>query len=250
MKRESKPLEGTPRALWRIEAKERLQHNLLALASYCHSVDEVPIDVGDDFLFDPDDPLINCIVVWPSRDLLLQVQDDVLVLALLERKSPIIPVWRAFEQVNKRAPTLRLVRRVNDLISRAIERLDETPQSELGKAAWDVKRGSAQSQCLLRDIAMGTRDLLEMLMADHRVMARGMMAGPLVRWAINIGHPMAKAFDDFLVEIYNEARLELELSRNREKGRERVRRYRLRQNFCRKSITRSKEYTTRKLSDE
>jgi hypothetical protein len=91
----------------------------------------------------------------------------------------------------------------------------------------------------LRDIAIGTRDLGEMLMADHRVMARRIMARPLVRWAINIGHPMAKAFDDFLVEISNEARLTLELSRKREKGCERVRRYRLRQNSCRKSLTQS-----------
>jgi hypothetical protein len=92
--------------------KKRLEHNLLALASYCRPVDKVPIDVPDDVDLQPDDPLSNCIVLWPSRDLLLQVQDDALVLALLERKPPIIPVWRAFEQVNKRAPTLRLVRRV------------------------------------------------------------------------------------------------------------------------------------------
>jgi hypothetical protein len=243
-------LEGTPRALWRTGAKKRLEHNLLALASYCRPVDKVPIDVPDDVDLLPDDPLSNRIVVWPSRDLLLQVQDDVLVLALLERKPPIIPVWRAFEQVNKHAPTLRLVRRVNDLISRAIERLNETGESELSKAARDAKAGSAQSQCLLRDIAMGRRDLGEMLMADHRVMARSMLARSLVRWAINIGHPMAKAFDDFLVEISNEARLALELSRKREKGRERVRRYRLRQNSCRKSVTRSKEHTRRKLSGE
>src|SRR5262245_11274224 len=223
-------LEGTPRALWRRQAKERLQHNLLALASYCQAVDEAPIDApdDDDVLLDPPDPLSNRIVRWPSRSLLLQVEHDVLVLALLEHKRPIIPVWRAFEQVNERAPMLRIVRRINDLISRAIERLNEAHDSELSKAARDAKAGSAQSQCLLRDLMMGRRDLGEMLNADRQVMARRMMARPLVRWAINVGHPMAKAFDDFLVEISNEARRELALLRKRDNGHERVRRHRLR----------------------
>ena len=103
----------TTRALWRSQTKERLERNLESLESYCK-----PGVIPDDGLFAGSSEL----GYWPSRELLDEIARDVLLLAFLERKRPFLPVWKAFEQVDKRMKKLQLTSRVNDLIRRALAR--------------------------------------------------------------------------------------------------------------------------------
>jgi hypothetical protein len=66
-----------------LRAKERLARNLSHLSSYCW-------------------PRVIQLDCWPSRELLAQIKDDVLVLTQRERKKTIVPVWKAFLLVDKR----------------------------------------------------------------------------------------------------------------------------------------------------
>jgi hypothetical protein len=209
--------------LWRREVKERLTRNIESLASYCQLPDITADHVSDD----PITEHLKKLVRWPSRELLREIEDNVLDLALLERNKPILPIWRAFEQVDKRMKKLRLKSRVSDLIRRACAIL--AGESVLSKAARE--RNTKETLLLLCDIELRKRNLAELLEDDRRRVRQKWMAGPLVEWAVNIGHPMAKDLDGvtaFLFGWSNEAVEEVKLLQQREKIRERVRRHRLR----------------------
>ena len=218
------------RMLWRQAAKERLMRNLEALASYCQPADRTADD-------DPVTEELKKRGRWPSRELLQEIEDDVFV--LLERKQ-IVPIWKEFEQVDKRMKKLRLKSRANDLIRRACARL--AGESVLGKAAREPT--TKETQSLLCDIDLGKRNFAELLEDDRRRVRQRYMAGPLVDWALIIGHPMAKDFgkiEAFLIWGLNETVEEVKLLQRREKTRERVRR--LREKTRRDSVTPSKDYS-------
>jgi len=236
-----KPSGGNPKdslMLARTEAKERLGRNLENLASYCHP----PLDGMAKVDPTSDDPLGEWLdkirVLWPSRELLEQIDSDVIVLATFDRKKPILPVWKAFEQVDKRMKKLRLKSRLNDLIRGACAIL--AGESELGKAARDLEAGEAKAKLLVADILLGTRSLGELLDEDRLRQSRRAKAVPLVEWVIAIGHPMAKdlgAVVAFFVQ--DTAAIEKQkILRRREKTRERVRLSRLKQKESRReSVT-------------
>ena len=113
-------------------AKERLERNLKSPASYCQR----PADPLAKIHEEAEDPIGEWLerrrVLWPSRELLQEIDDDVIVLAVAGRKKPILPVWKAYEQVDRRMRKLRLKSRLNDLIRRARARVPG--ESELGLA--------------------------------------------------------------------------------------------------------------------
>jgi hypothetical protein len=74
-----------------------------------------------------------------------------------ERESPPTPVWKAFFLLNRRMPSLRLVVRVNNLIKRACDRLQEVGESGLERLARQQEQGNAQR--LLRDVESLRKDL-------------------------------------------------------------------------------------------
>ena len=90
------------------QAQERLARNLKHLSIYCSP--RIYCSPGDK---------PGGLPLWPSRELLAEIQNDVLVLAQRERKKPIFPVWKAFGQVDKRVKKLRLENYVDNLIRRA-----------------------------------------------------------------------------------------------------------------------------------
>ena len=159
---------------------------------------------------------------WPSRELLEEIQHDVLVLALHERVKPILPVWKAFEHVDKRIKKLRLKWNVNDLIRRT---RDMRPsESVLGKTVGEAIAGNAQAQCSLRDMVLEPRKLAESLRHDRQMVIQMCMAQPFVEWLIDIGHPMAKDLHNivnFLPTVE-----ELKAALRRDKNRKRQQQYR------------------------
>jgi len=90
--------------------------------------------------------------VWPDRGLLRLLEDSVMHLIATERMKRPSPAWKAFQLLNKRMPSLRLVLRVNNLIKHARERLEETGQSALDKLERQAERGDENAQKLLSDI--------------------------------------------------------------------------------------------------
>jgi hypothetical protein len=167
-------------------------------------------------------------------------------------------------------PKLLLVKRVNNLVKHARERLEEDAQHPLNKLQQQAKCGDASARKLLHDIAVirngqdvakkihwteheralaqfsRTRSVepsygrsaplefrcyaraLELIVDDCR--RKPLESWPLTEWTVQIGHPGAKsllAFDDPTGFILNEGAWRGESAqRKREKGRDRVRRYR------------------------
>jgi hypothetical protein len=126
---------------------------------------------------------------WPSHELLREIEDDVTVLAMRGRVRKIFPVWKAFEQVDRRFTKLRLKLRVDNLISRARAMLPS--ESELDREA---KAGTAQAQCRLGDMVLEPDKLAELLQAERQMERQRCMAQPVARWTVTIGHPMRKDF--------------------------------------------------------
>src|SRR5207248_3245687 len=104
--------------------------------------------------------------LWPTSDLLLPLENSVTRLVRVEREKPPRPPWRAFQLVDKRMPSLRLVRRVNNLAKRARDRLTESGESVLGKLERQARLGNADARSLLRDIARLRNNLTAGKMID------------------------------------------------------------------------------------
>lgn len=226
--------DGETRALRRSQTRERLKRNLESLASYCQPGVTPPDDVARDgwaaaVLRIFDSKKFGC---WPRRVLLREIEHDVLVLALLERRKPLFPVWKAFEQVDKRMKKLRLKSHVYDLICRARAVLPQ--ESLLNKRLREAIAGDAQARCLLRDLGQEPQKLVELLRDDRQMVIQRCMAMPLVEWLIDIMHPMAKDFHN-IVELLSTVE-EVKALRQRDKTRERVQLYRLKKSR-RKSVT-------------
>ena len=157
----------------------------------------------------------------PKRELLAEIECDVLVLAgqhdrVLRKR---FPIWKAFLQVDKRAKRLRLKSRVNDLIRHARRLLSN--ESVLAKAVTKAKAGNAQAQCTLRDVVLDPQKLGELLLDDRLMVIQRCMSVPLVLWAIGLGHPMAKELGS-LAECF-ETPEEYKAHEKRSKIRSRVR---------------------------
>ena len=217
-------------------AIERLTHNLRNLSSYCRpgfiSVDDVARDGLTVWTLDAFAGSYK-LCWWPSRELLSEIDKDVLVLAFRERVRPILPIWKAFEQVDRRLTKLRLKLRVGNLISRARALLPS--ESELNKVVRRAIAGNAQTQCSLRDMVLDAQKLDELLRTDRRLVIQRCMAQPLVYWIYHIGHPMAKDLD-YMVRRFSTAE-EFKAWLRRENTRERVRRHRLRKKTSLKGVT-------------
>jgi hypothetical protein len=212
------------------EVRERLERNLKSLVSYClRPADRLAkIDEG------AEDPIGEWLekrrVLWPSHELLHEIDDDVIVLATTpKRVNPILPVWEAFKQVDRRYPKLRLKTRVDNLIDRALARL--AGESELGKAVLGLEAGKAEAQCLLRDILLGNRNLGELLKDDRDRYCQRVKSWALVEWLMVNGHPRAKDFGAVAAffALDNEAIEKRKILQELEKNRHRQRRWFLRQ---------------------
>jgi len=77
---------------------------------------------------------------WPGHELLELVEADVGSLSAKNRVS-----WKTFRRLDTRPPPLRLALRFDNLVSRAVARLKETPQERLRHGTpliqWLVRMG-------------------------------------------------------------------------------------------------------------
>lgn len=209
---------------------------------------------------------------WPARELLEFVEQSVACLVATQRTKPVSPAWKAFQLLNRRMPSLLLVSRVNNLVNRAWQRLEEVGESPLDKlgqqdredtrrllhdlerlrvnlrAAKDIHWTELEKPLAelsrTRTVELASKQTppitarcytraLELLVIDefrHKPLKQN--AAPLLAWLAKIKHPESKGLLAFNRELANiierehaasqqEARL-----REREKGRQRTRRYR------------------------
>jgi hypothetical protein len=186
-------------------SRERLERNLRHLsAHYCW-------------------PMVNQFEFWPTRELLREIQNDVLVLAQRERKKPVVPVWKTFLRVDNRENTLPLAQCVDNLMRRARALL--SVGSVLAKAVTEANAGSAQAKRFLSDMVEdNTQKLAELLGADRMMVIQWCNAQALVRWAIDIRHPMAKDLHHIAACLPTAE--EIKAQQRREKRRESTRRCR------------------------
>jgi hypothetical protein len=91
--------------------------------------------------------------IWPDEAFLRSLEEDVMLLIATERKNPPSPAWKAFQLLDRRMPKLLLVKRVDSLVKRAQDRLEEAAQHPLSKLEQQAECGDENARKLLRDIA-------------------------------------------------------------------------------------------------
>ena len=89
---------------------------------------------------------------WPSGDILKDVEERVIFLLDTERRKRPSPSWKAFELLDKRMPSLRLVLRVNNLFKRAYERLGEAGEAPMSKLSRQADAGDEGAEKLVNDL--------------------------------------------------------------------------------------------------
>jgi RNA polymerase sigma factor (sigma-70 family) len=142
-------MKGALRMYWRAGFGNRARKQLTAavekLSLYCRAPDLQAKGATDL------DEAMKQFTWWPQSDLLYQIKDSVLTLASTERKNPSRRIWRAFELVDTRMPKPQLLKHINELVERAIERFTEANFSDLEALVWERREGK-EAQDLLRDI--------------------------------------------------------------------------------------------------
>jgi hypothetical protein len=85
--------------------------------------------------------------IWPDQVFLRSLEAEVVFLIITERKKRPSPAWKAFQLLNKRMPSLQLVLRINNLVKRARDRLEEaasTPAKQTRTASRMRRRECAK----------------------------------------------------------------------------------------------------------
>jgi hypothetical protein len=189
--------------------KERLRSDLETLANYCQPPEKAKQ------------------TLWPDGKLLQSIENGVTLLIGEERKRPLL--WKTFRRLGKRMPKLLLVLRVDNLVKRARERLEES-ESALSKLARqdreDVRKFLGDIERLKRDLSNAkARDwqqyetvlkgvsrnqkselgdslasqkaicyvhALELVVDDYQREPLRKQSRPLLEWLARIEHPKAK----------------------------------------------------------
>lgn len=197
----------------RREIRERVSSALKELSTYCRSSD-TPTS-------------------WPSGEFLRDIQNDVMFLVKEERKKEPYPRWKAFRLLDKRVPSLQLVRRIDGLATRARERLAEVGKSPLDQLAqvpnesnrkllrdlerveadlgnakcieWREHEKALAQFCRTRTVELASKHTgpiqlqcyaksLELLVVDQfRHKPLQIRAAPLIHWLADIKHPEGKS---------------------------------------------------------
>src|ERR1051325_4514136 len=95
----------------RREVKRRLARSLDRLSAYCRET------------------ATKQLTAWPAHDLLELVETDVASLSTTKRVS-----WKTFSRLDRRLSSLRLALRFDNLLNRALARLNENAQGTLKQA--------------------------------------------------------------------------------------------------------------------
>ena len=132
------------RAYYRKRTKDELTSILTRLGVHCQEPDPTAKGAADLL------KAIKQFTFWPTKELLQQLDHCVMCLVTSGGRFELIGRWKAFQRLNKRMPSLRLVLSVDNLVKRALNRLKESGRSALAELSWE---NGKNAQNLLRDIA-------------------------------------------------------------------------------------------------
>jgi hypothetical protein len=119
---------------------------------------------------------------------------------------------------------IQLILRVDELIHRARSML--RGESKLSKAIRESMKGDAMAQCLLRDLVLKPKKFARLLSDDREMVTKWCLAYPLMRWAIEIRHPVVEDLPK--VKKFLPTVEKVKALHRRENDSERQRRHRLR----------------------
>lgn len=140
------------RALFGDREKQRLLAALDELSTYCRAP-ETPRETTADL-----HEAMKGYTYWPQQNLLKRISGSVTRLATLEREKQPKPLWKAFRLVDNRTPSLRVVSRVDGVVRRAKDRIDDVGESGLMLVRHDARAGNVGARALLYDIALIRKD--------------------------------------------------------------------------------------------
>jgi hypothetical protein len=217
----------------REEAWQRLARDVKHLGECCRDVELPGIEVNNDNTLSDSPPCTVIPFGWPTVDGLKSIGASVTFLLKFERKKRPRKLWKAFEVLDKRRRSLRLVRRINDLATRAIEELKQrVGESDLEKAARCPD--SIDTQNLFRDCLLQKGKFSDLLKAHNSSLKVRMAAHALLDWLCRIGHPAVQGvsiFEDapaFPASFYAAIDRDVKAIRQRHMNRERQKRHRQR----------------------
>lgn len=152
-------------------------------------------------------------------------------LALSEgKKRPM--TWQTVVRLDRRLPSLGLVRTIDTMIRSAIRRRRAilTTESAIEKAL--RRPDSIETQMLLRDCAQNPSKFKAVVEEDTRLSVEGELTWAVVEWGVNLGHPLAVRLSllDTEVRRAEDAYIQNRLAVKRLLSRERQKRHRQRKN--------------------
>jgi hypothetical protein len=151
-------------------------------------------------------------------------------LALSEgRKRPM--TWQTVVRLNRRLPTLGLVRTIDTMVRRAImRRAASFTESAIEKAL--RRPDSIEAQMLLRDCVHNPSKFQAVVEEDTKLTVERELTWPVVEWGVYLGHPLAVRVSsvDTSLRLANDAYIQNRLAVKRHMNRERQKRHRQRKN--------------------
>jgi hypothetical protein len=151
-------------------------------------------------------------------------------LALSEgKKRPM--TWQTVVRLNRRLPSLGLVRTIDTMVRRAImRRAASFTESAIEKAL--RRPDSTEAQMLLRDFAQNPSKFQAAVEEDTKLTVERELTWPVVEWGVHLGHPQAVRMSlvDTSLRLANDAYIQNRLAVKRLRNCERQKRHRQRKN--------------------
>ncbi len=151
-------------------------------------------------------------------------------LALSEgRKRPM--AWQTLVRLNRRLPSLGLVRTIDTMVRHAIKRRAASfTESAIEKALRHPD--SIKAQMLLRDCVQNPSKFQAVVEEDTKLTIERELTWPVVEWGVYLGHPLAVRMSlvDTSLRLANDAYIQNRLAVKRHMNRERQKRHRQRKN--------------------
>ena len=139
--------------------------------------------------------------------------------------------WQTVVRLDRRLPSLRLVRTIDTMVRRTIKkRATSFPDSAIEKAL--RRPNSIETQMLLRDCAENPSKFQALVEEDTKLKAERELTWQVVEWGVSLGHPEAVRVSlvDTSLRLANDGYMQNRLAVKRLRNRERQKRYRQRKN--------------------
>ena len=138
--------------------------------------------------------------------------------------------WQTVLRLDRRLPSLRLVRTIDTMVRRTIKhRAASFTDSAIEKALRHPD--SIETQMLLRDCTQNPSKFQAMVEEDTKLTVERELTWPVVEWGVYLGHPLAVRLSllDTSLRLANDAYIQNRLAVKRLQNRERQKRHRQRQ---------------------